>query len=383
MKVAFIFLSLLCIPLSCVTPVASQTATQPLSSVPASRVAHLRHGINASEWFAQVFDPKGYTKEHLQNWTTAEDIALIKSMGFDHVRLSINPEPMMPRNRPGEIPADYLGYLDDAVKMMLDHGLAVILDVHPESDFKARIGKEDNFVQQFSEFWRTLARHYSTWDQERVFFEIMNEPELSDPYRWYGIQAKVAVAIREGAPQHTIIAAGTRWSDDDDLVFLEPLRDPNVIYNFHFYSPHVFTHQGATWGSPFWPWVKALQYPSNPENAVQVAGAVPEAKDRLEVIRYGYESWNAAHIDAEITQAAEWAAQRHVPLICDEFGVYRKNAQPQDRAAWLHDLRTSLEKHGIGWTMWDYSGGFAVVNTVNGHHVPDEVTIRALGLKTP
>ncbi|MGA9978072.1 MAG: hypothetical protein WBQ08_05515 [Candidatus Sulfotelmatobacter sp.] len=30
-----------------------------LSSVPAARLAHIRHGINLSEWFAQVYDPKG------------------------------------------------------------------------------------------------------------------------------------------------------------------------------------------------------------------------------------------------------------------------------------------------------------------------------------
>ena len=73
--------------------------TAQLSSVPAARLAHIRHGINLSEWFAQVYDPKGYTKEHFQNWTTASDIALIKSMGFDHVRLSVNPQPIMDASR--------------------------------------------------------------------------------------------------------------------------------------------------------------------------------------------------------------------------------------------------------------------------------------------
>src|SRR5271170_1977806 len=74
-----------------------QTATQ--SSVPASRLAHIRHGVNLSSWFAQVFDPTGYKKEHFQNWTTSADIALIKSAGFDHVRLSVNPQPMMDAGR--------------------------------------------------------------------------------------------------------------------------------------------------------------------------------------------------------------------------------------------------------------------------------------------
>jgi endoglucanase len=349
------------------------------SAVAASRASRLRHGINASEWFAQVYDKAGYSKEHFQNWTTSEDIALIKSMGFDHVRLSVNPQPIM-GYRAGEIPQEYLGYLDAAVKMILDHGLAVVVDLHPESDFKARLIKDDSFVQAFADFWRVLARHYSTWDADRVFFEILNEPEFGDRYRWYGVQAKVATAIREGAPLHTIIAAGARWSDDDDLVFLEPLRDSNVIYNFHFYEPHIFTHQGATWGMYSWQWVKGLRYPSSPESAAKVAAAVPDAVDRLAVIRYGQDHWDAARIDAEVTQVAEWARQRGVPVVCNEFGVYRAFAAPQDRAAWIHDVRSALEQHGMGWTLWDYSGSFGVVTKKDGRSVPDEITLRALGL---
>jgi endoglucanase len=360
------------------TPAAAPTLLT--NSVPASRLAHLRHGINASAWFAQVYDPRGYTKEHFQSWTTAEDIALIKSMGFDHVRLSVNPQPMMLNHRPDEIPADYLSYLDAAVRMILDHGLAVVIDIHPESDFKARLTKDDSFVQEFSDFWRALARHYSAWDTDRVFFEILNEPEFTDRYRWYGVQAKVATAIRDGAPENTIIAAGGRWSDDDELVFLEPLRDHNVIYNFHFYDPHIFTHQGANWGAYSWHWVRGLHYPSSPESAAKVAAAVPDALDRMAVIRYGQDHWDAQRIDAEITQAGEWGRQRGVPVICNEFGVYREYADPKDRAAWIHDVRTSLEKHGMGWAMWDYSGSFGVATKKDGRSVPDEETLRALGL---
>ncbi|MGC2539762.1 MAG: cellulase family glycosylhydrolase [Candidatus Sulfotelmatobacter sp.] len=353
---------------------------QSLPSVLRSRVARLQRGINASEWFAQVYDKRGYTKEHFQSWTTDEDIALIKSMGFDHVRLSVNPQPMMTEHRPDEIPPEYLGYLDSAVKMIPDHGLAVVIDLHPEDDFKSRLAKDDTFVQEFSDFWRALARHYSAWDAERVFFEILNEPELSDRYRWYGVQAKLAAAIREGAPLQTIIATGARWSDDDELVFLEPLRDPNVIYNFHFYEPHIFTHQGATWGTYYWHWVKGPHYPSSPESAARTSASVPNAVDRLAVIRYGHDHWDAARIDAEITQVAEWARQHGVPVACNEFGVYRAYADPHGRAAWIHDVRSALEQHGMGWTMWDYSGSFGIVSKKDRRSTVDDMTVRALGL---
>src|SRR5947209_1871604 len=102
--------------------VAAFAQAQPLASVPTSRLAHIRHGINLSEWFAQVWDSKGYTQEHFQSWTTATDIALIKSIGFDHVRLSVNPQPMMDAARRQNGMAEYFGYLDAAVKMILDAG---------------------------------------------------------------------------------------------------------------------------------------------------------------------------------------------------------------------------------------------------------------------
>ena len=348
------------------------------------RLTHLQHGINASEWFAQVYDPRGYTKEHFEAWMTPQDIALIRSMGFDNVRLSVNPQPLFRHNRADELPAEYLAYLDAAVKMILDQGLAVTIDVHPDSDFKARLTNDDDFVEQFCEFWRALAGHYSKLNADLVFFEILNEPEMRDRYRWYGIQAKVAAAIREGAPQHTIIASGARYSADDELLFLEPLDDANVVYDFHFYDPHVFTHQGATWGVNFWHNEKAgLAYPSNRESAEKVAAQVPEEINRLYILQYGMGHWDAARVDMEISLVAEWAKRHNVPVLCNEFGVFRRYASPQDRAAWIRDVRVSLERHGMGWAMWDYSGGFGVVTKANPNAsaVPDEVTLKALGLK--
>jgi len=354
----------------------------PSSTVPDSRIAHLRHGINLSAWFAQVYDPKGYTKAHFESWTTSADIALIKSAGFDHVRLSVNPQPMMDAARHPGGTSEYFGYLDAAMKMILDSGLAVELDMHPDSDFKARLSKEDDFVERFSDFWRMVAQHYSTWDSERIFFEILNEPEMRDSYRWYGVETKIAAAIRQAAPNNTILAAGARWDDDDDMVFLEPLRDPNVIYVFHFYEPHIFTHQGATWGAFYWHWLKNLHYPSDPQNASQVAETVPEAVHRLDVIRYGQDHWDASRVEAEINQAAEWSKRNRVPMVCNEFGVFR-NADPKDRIAWIRDVRTALEHHEIGWAMWDYSGNFGVAVQKDGKNVLDEMTVQALGRTMP
>jgi aryl-phospho-beta-D-glucosidase BglC (GH1 family) len=364
-------------------PHGSYAQSDSAASVGRRHAAHLQHGINLSEWFAQVYDEKGYTREHFVAWTTAADIDAIKSMGFDHVRLSVNPQPMFRRGQADRIPEEYIGYLDAAVQMILARGLAVIIDVHPESDFKQKLTTDDSFVEQFADYWRALARHYASTNPDMVEFEILNEPEFKDRFRWQGVQAKLAVAIREGAPHHTIIAAGAYWSSESELLFFDPLRDPNIIYNFHFYEPHIFTHQGATWSTNYVHYLEDLPYPSTPENVQAAAELVPDAVNRLQAIHYGLDRWNAARIDGEIGQVAAWAKRWNVPVTCNEFGVYRKAANPRDRAAWISDVRTTLEKYGIGWTMWDYSGGFGVVVKEKGQIHPDELTIKALGRSYP
>jgi len=135
------------------------------SEVPASRLARLRHGINLSHWFAQSAD---YSQAHLESHTTVEDIALIRSIGFDHVRLTLEPAPLFNGDDPGRLKAEHLKYLDNALDMILAQGLAVIVDVHPSDEFKVRLNSNDRQIEAFGKFWRALAQHLSTRDPERA-----------------------------------------------------------------------------------------------------------------------------------------------------------------------------------------------------------------------
>jgi hypothetical protein len=361
------------------TSAAEHTSVQTSisSDVAATRLARLRHGINLSHWFAQSAD---YSKAHLDSHTTAEDIALIKAIGFDHVRLTLEPAPLFTWEDPTKLRAEYLNYLDRALDLILAQGLAVIVDIHPSEEFKVRLNSDDRHIEAFGRFWRTLAQHLSTRDPDRVFLEIINEPMVEDGYRWFGIQGKLISAVRSGAPQHTIIASGHRWSGLAELLFLQPYADRNIIYNFHFYEPFAFTHQGAGWAGANLPFYRNIPYPSSPESVGKVLDTIQDEPAQYNLLRYGEDGWNAARIDREISMAAAWATRHHVPLTCNEFGTFRNFAPPADRAVWIADMRTALEKYGIGWTMWDYAGGFGVVNKQNGHATADAAVVKALGL---
>jgi endoglucanase len=368
-----------------VVTLAASAAAQGGSSaeIAFARAQHLRHGINASEWFAQSGD---YSAARTNGYTDAQDIALMARLGFDHVRLSIDAGALEqdPRAADG-LNADFVMRLDRAVDTMLSDGLAVEIDIHPSDAYKQQLRSGDDAVERFTALWRKLAAHYANRDPERVFFEILNEPEVSDPYRWAGIQAHVAEAIRQVAPRHTLIATGANYSGMHDLLQLEPLADGNVIYTFHFYEPHEFTHQGANWGVAWWSETKSIPYPvpdfASSSDLQAFLREVPDAADRSALENYFLDGWDARHIKLLIDEAADWARSHRVPLVCNEFGAYRAYADPVSRANWIRDTRTALEADGIGWAMWDYRGGFGVVTKQDGQPAQeDETTVRALGL---
>ena len=369
---------LLCVAILPHLSIAGTTQQQKPSNL-AARFGRLRRGINLSHWFSQAAN---YTKTHLETHTTAQDIGLIKSMGFDHVRFPIEPAPLLAETPdPSILNTTYLQYVDSALDMILATGLAVVIDIHPSDEFKLRMNRDERAVEAFAKFWRAFATHLSKRDPEFVFLETINEPMVEDGYRWYGIQAKLIGAIRDGAPNHTIIAGGHRWSGLAEMLFLEPYADPNVIYNFHFYEPFAFTHQGATWAGPNLPFYKNVPYPSSPEAVRLVLDTVADEPAKYNLLRYGEDNWNAGRIDRELALAAAWATKHRVYITCNEFGAFRKVAKPSDRVAWLHDMRMALEKNGIGWTMWDYAGGFAVVNKANGQAQREPELLKALGLQ--
>jgi endoglucanase len=344
-----------------------------------SRAQHLRRGINASEWFAQK--PGRYSAAETSAYTDDADIALMAQIGFDNVRLSIDAAPL----RQGffeQDPTNFIGRLDHAVDQMLARGMAVQIDIHPESDYKKAVSTTGEGVDRFVMLWRKLAAHYADRNPDLIFYEIMNEPEERDAYRWLGVQARAAAAIREVAPKNTIIAAGANWSGIGDLLMQQPLRDGNVVYTFHYYEPMQFTHQGARWTGTWPALTHQIPYPPKDESLQASLAQVPDARSKYELEQYWMDRWDARRIKLQMDAAAAWGKKNDVPLTCNEFGVHRPVAPADSRMRWIHDVRTALEADGIGWTMWDYRGGFGVVWKEDGKPAKvDDAVVEALGLK--
>ena len=357
-------------------PVVTPTATQAANPVE-TRFAKLARGINAVRWQGQT--PINVNAA-FESTITVDDIKQIMAMGFPHVRFGVDFQSLFAPANPETPNQEQLDMLDRALDSIIGQGLAATIYPQVPGGFEKQIEQDDSTVTAFAASWQALAKHLAQRDPSLLFLEILSAPLVLDARRWANIQKQVLAAMRTAAPNHTFIAKGHNRGSVSELVALEPLADPNVIYSFQWYEPYAFTHQGATWYLDAYKYLAHLPYPSNPQNVEKVLPQIDNEEAKKVAIQYGQENWNTSRLEGIFGQAAAWAKKNNVRVVCSEFGVYKPNVDAADRNAFLQDIRTILEKNGMGWSMWDYASGFGIVSINDGHKVPDSDTLKALGL---
>src|SRR5690606_5562207 len=77
--------------------------------------------------------------------------------------------------------------------------------------------------------------------------DLVNEPvddqTAADCLDWQGLALATSQAIREIDPNRTLIVEPPRWGSASGFEAFNPIPVPRVVYSFHMYEPHRFTHQ--------------------------------------------------------------------------------------------------------------------------------------------
>ncbi|MBD3267266.1 cellulase family glycosylhydrolase [bacterium] len=353
------------------------------SEVPADRYARLEKGVNIPGW---LWLNRGPVRE-LETQYAGAEFALMKKMGITCVRVPIDMENIYDPTADNLLKKPVLEIMDRGFVEILEHNLAIIVDLHSisqstgGSNYSGDLGKDDQVTNGFINFWEHFADHLSTYDPNDIILSPMNEPVFRGmEKKWPPIQERVITRIRAEAPLHTIIATNVHWSNLDWLVKLKPVDDENIIYNFHFYEPHVFTHQGASWSSDIVKPMRKVPYPSSPEAVEAAIALVDSQKVKNRLKNYGKERWNKEKLEHEMQKVAKWAKANNCKLLCDEFGVYDRYALHKHRVAWIKDVRQTFEKFGVHWAMWTWAGSFGLVDRGDDGIEVDEDVAKALGL---
>ncbi len=321
---------------------------------------------------------KGFNLEHCQRHGLADGfyteaiLQQYKSLGLTYTRVPIILSDFFNDKKPSVLKTGSLAALDAMIQMHVKIGLGIIVSPFNHPD---KLYSDPAVLEKFVVFFKTFATHLNSTDPEKVFLEVMNEPSAKTPQAWNNVQLKLLAAIRSGAPNHTIIASSNlrvsenKWDNVRALPMTQIVEDKNVVYNFHFYDPYVFTHQGASWGWEALKFMKDIPYPSNLQAVAPLLNSIQDSQAKWAVKNYGKENWNREKLVSFLSIVAHWAKTNGVPISCNEFGAIPWKAPRESQLRYLRDVREVLESYGIGWGQWF------------GLDVHDREIIQALGLK--
>ncbi|MEX2219055.1 MAG: cellulase family glycosylhydrolase [Phycisphaerales bacterium] len=369
---------------ACAAPgVVAGQEPPPRGGVAPGRVGRLARGVNLSHW---MWYPHAQGEQARRAFIPPAELAALAAAGLTHVRLPFEPSWLWD-DATGALRAAECAEYQDAARRCLDAGLAVVVDAHWSRTpwIRPRGASHAGRFGELERMWRALAARLDATDPDRVFLELLNEPhDLADADHWHDAQRRIAAAVRGAAGRHTIIATGAEYGGIDGLLRLAPLEDGSTVYSFHFYSPHNFTHQGATWGFPPWKGMKDVPWPAERGDLERLADTLP--KDSREALRWSAregttDPWTPGALRAQIGRAAEWARRHKAAVYCGEFGVHAAPAPRESRLRWHREVGAALQEAGIGWAMWDDVGGFRLATGPPGARELDAELGAALGLE--
>lgn len=329
-----------------------------VAAVAASRIARLARGFNLPDQAPLV--PGKRPDRATLSW--------LRRRGMTHVRLPFNGEAVMARfSDPARVKAA-LDDLDRALDLILDLDFAVSVDMHPGGAFQKLHREEPEAAfNALTEAWTSIAARIIRRPSERIFVELLNEPNVDDAI-WRDQADRLAATLRTLLPTTTFMTGPAPYQRVEALAAWRPLDDGNVVYAFHYYDPMLFTHQGLTWDdSDPLSRLAGVPYPARRSDSA-IARIIDDLRRRGETAlaeefdRALARPWARATIEDQFAPLAAWGRAHAVPIILNEFGVLRFKAPRAARLEWLRDVRATAEANNFGWAHWDYREGFGLLD---------------------
>lgn len=212
-----------------------------------------------------------YSKHHRES-----DYKTIDQMGFNTVRFAINADWFA-----DDVNLDnhkIWSWMDQNVAWAKKNYIKLIIDMHmPPGDTwlddnirnsipltsSRWLWNSSSKKTKLKNIWRAIAKRYK--DEPTILaYGMLNEPVTTDSTgaQWTdpttGLAAQLLQIIREQDPNHLVIVdalAGTSMnyqSAKPGFRLSDPLSSTgknNLAYDFHFYEPSNYTHQGSVWSS--------------------------------------------------------------------------------------------------------------------------------------
>jgi hypothetical protein len=205
------------------------------------------------------------------------DFQIIAEWGFDFVRLPLDYRIWAARGEAA------LKEIDQAVELGAKYRIHVSLNFHRAPGYCVNpppeprdLWSDDAALAECAEHWARFAKRYKGVPNERLSFDLLNEPKDVDGPGYLRVAKALAEAIRKEDPARLIIADGAAWGTKP----VPELAALKLAQSTRGYRPMEISHYRAgwipgstSWGVPTWPlrqglpallygpWQKALHGP--------------------------------------------------------------------------------------------------------------------------
>jgi endoglucanase len=212
-------------------------------------------------------------------------------------------------------------------------------DLEPHQLFGSSHEEMERALEAAAYHWRFLARRYRDVPATRLSFDLFNEPPfMPDQSRYVEIARALIAAIRAESPDRLIVADGADIGQTPVL----GLVDEGIVQSTRGYLPKMVSHYTATWVPPAE--FESLEKPTWPM-----------------LDRHGVR-WDREKLRQELIVKWQPLTERGVPVHVGEWGCVPQT--PHDVClAWMTDLLALWKEAGWGWSMWNFRGGFGIVDS--------------------
>ena len=318
-------------------------------------------GTNISHWLSQRLKGDNYLKRFSE-----KDAAMLAKLGLDHLRLPFEEQILWDTS--GNKINESWDLLHKGINWTLANGMNVILDLHSTrthhfiSKNENKLFTDKNAPYEFAEIWRKLSKEFASLPNDKVAYELLNEPLATDSEDWNRVLKFPYNAIRENESERVIAIGSNRWCKTSTYPeFKPPENDSNLILVFHYYNPMPVTHYRASWMNSFQAYKGTVTYPGIPYQENEIKKLDKEVQDFLNKENNYFD---ISIMESQLQPVLKKAKKMNLKLWCNEFGVI--NCTPEKIAGkWYKDLIYLFNKHNISWANWDFKGGFGIFDQNN------------------
>jgi endoglucanase len=264
------------------------------------------------------------------------DVDYNKSKGMNIVRLPFRWERLQPQLF-GEFNTAEWNRLKTFVRQTTAKGVNVIIDPHNYARYYGNlIGSNSVPNSGFVDLWKRLATEFK--NDQRVIFNLMNEPYDIPSYQWVDAANAAIAGIRALGASNLILVPGTRytgawtWNNSDEFgssnaQAMKQIKDP---YNWFMIEFHQYLDK---WGSGIYEPTSSGGPGKNPNGSYCERASI--GAERLSV-------------------ATAWLRQNNLKGFLGEFSTPRND--PVCSQA-LDQMVKYMEDNADAWRGWTYWAG--------------------------